>query len=1040
MSARGSSRFKITKANESKKRFKEENEGDVISNHEVNVNIQDEGKEHTCISSLESPNITFKTPSPDLSSYDGNLALYVDDINQRGKIQNFIRTVSSYSAAIPAPDCNSDVESKPEVAKLGTLVGVYLPCIQNILGVILFIRLSWIVGTAGIMQSFFIVFTCCCCTMLTAISMSAIATNGVVPAGGSYFMISRSLGPEFGGAVGVLFYLGTSFASSMYILGAVEILLTYIAPSLSLFGDIQSTDGSISTAMLNNMRVYGSILVVLMGGLVFIGVKYVNKCASLFLACVLLSIAAIFIGFFSIHARTSPSVCYVGNHLLSQSSYDTCNKNDSVLVQLYQSDSSASDFFNMSSVHEKTAIPGITSGLFSDNVPSYYRGSGDITRGREGFSGEVVADMTTSFTTLLAIFFPSVTGIMAGSNRSGNLQNAQYSIPRGTIAAILTTSTLYLLSVLFLGATVNSDVLRDKFGDSIGGAMIVSKLAWPNEWVILIGSLLSTIGAGLQSLTGAPRLLQAISNDGIIPFLRVFSTVSKDGEPKRALLITLFISEIGVLIANLDSVAPIITMFFLMCYGFVNFACALQSLLRLPNWRPRFRFYHWLLSVLGVCLCFALMIISSWYYALVAIFLAGFLYKYIEYQGAQKEWGDGLSGLALSAARFGLLRLQGTHVHTKNWRPQLLVLCGTGQFAHRLCDESKKLISIASQLKTGRGLTVVGAVAEISYLESTLEVDELEEEIKDEMEQMKVKGFHTVVASPHLMDGMACLIQATGLGGLKPNTVMVSWPHDWKNNPRWQSFIHSVRMTSQMKRALVVVKNADLFPDLTCREEGNIDIWWIVHDGGLMLLMMFLLRQHKVWRKCNLRLFTVAQINDNSIQIKKDLSSLIYNLRIHAEIEVIELNDSDISAYTYERTLKAEERKQMVNKMKLSRSESKKEAQLIFDKGHRPRHQPHNGTEHVDSIRENAAAASASDTPNLPNEDNVRKMDTAVKINKLVLEKSSTSRLVMINLPKPPRHGIKEFIYMEFIEVLTEGLQRVFLVRGGGHEVVTIYS
>lgn len=62
-------------------------------------------------------------------------------------------------------------------------------------------------------------------TFLTAISMSAIATNGVVPGGGSYFMISRSLGPEFGGAVGVLFYLGTSVASSMYIIGSVEILV-----------------------------------------------------------------------------------------------------------------------------------------------------------------------------------------------------------------------------------------------------------------------------------------------------------------------------------------------------------------------------------------------------------------------------------------------------------------------------------------------------------------------------------------------------------------------------------------------------------------------------------------------------------------------------------------------------------------------------------------------------------------------------------------------------------------------------------------------
>jgi len=70
----------------------------------------------------------------------------------------------------------------------------------------------------------------------------------------------------------------------------------------------------------------------------------------------------------------------------------------------------------------------------------------------------------------------------------------------------------------------------------------------------------------------------------------------------------------------------------------------------------------------------------------------------------------------------------------------------------------------------------------------------------------------------------------------------------------------SIRVVSEMKRAVIVTKKPEEFPDLNCRETGNIDIWWIVHDGGLMLLMMFLLKQHKVWRRCNLRLFTIARI------------------------------------------------------------------------------------------------------------------------------------------------------------------------------------
>lgn len=160
-----------------------------------------------------------------MSGYETNLYLYSEELEDRPRVSTFISSLANYSNTIPP--ASNDPEARPTAgaARMGTLIGVYLPCIQNIFGVILFIRLTWVVGTAGAIQGFLIVFTCCCVTMLTAISMSAIATNGVVPGGGSYFMISRSIGPEFGGAVGMLFYTGTTLAGAMYIVGAVEILL-----------------------------------------------------------------------------------------------------------------------------------------------------------------------------------------------------------------------------------------------------------------------------------------------------------------------------------------------------------------------------------------------------------------------------------------------------------------------------------------------------------------------------------------------------------------------------------------------------------------------------------------------------------------------------------------------------------------------------------------------------------------------------------------------------------------------------------------------
>lgn len=247
---------------------------------------------------------------------------------------------------------------------------------------------------------------------------------------------------------------------------------------------------------------------------------------------------------------------------------------------------------------------------------------------------------------------------MAGSNRSGDLKDAQKSIPIGTICAILTTSTVYLSSVILFAGTVDPLLLRDKFGASVGGKLVVANMAWPNEWVILIGSLLSTIGAGLQSLTGAPRLLQAIgedmvlkyyisvlclfesnpdfcfpAKDGIIPFLEPVSVSSARGEPIRALIVTLLICQCGVLLGNVDYLAPLLSMFFLMCYGFVNLACAVQTLLKTPNWRPRFKYYHWVGSFVGLTLCITVMFMTSWYYALLAMGIAGLIYKYIEYRG-----------------------------------------------------------------------------------------------------------------------------------------------------------------------------------------------------------------------------------------------------------------------------------------------------------------------------------------------------------------------------------------------------------------------
>ncbi|XP_077166761.1 solute carrier family 12 member 7 isoform X6 [Paroedura picta] len=1058
--------------------------------------------------------------------YEGkNMALFEEEMDSNPMVSSLLNKLANYTNVTQGVvEHEEDEDSKRKEIKaprMGTFIGVYLPCLQNILGVILFLRLTWIVGTAGVLESFIIVFICCAGTMLTAISMSAIATNGVVPAGGSYYMISRSLGPEFGGAVGLCFYLGTTFAGAMYILGTIEILLKYISPNAAIFKAEEKTD--VEEAMLNNMRVYGTCTVALMAIVVFVGVKYVNKLALVFLACVILSIIAIYAGVIKT-AFDPPDfpICLLGNRTLSRQKDFPCAKyavrgNTTVVTELWDlfcdgasPNATCNEYFNQNNVTQIQGIPGVASRVLIDNLWSVYGDKGSIVEKQNQPSAPVpdeakdldlpyvFSDIMTYFTMLVGIYFPSVTGIMAGSNRSGDLRDAQKSIPTGTILAISTTSFIYLSCIILFGACIEGVVLRDKFGEGVNGNLVIGILAWPSPWVIVIGSFFSTCGAGLQSLTGAPRLLQAIARDGIIPFLQVFGHGKANGEPTWALLLTAFICEIGILIASLDSVAPILSMFFLMCYLFVNLACAVQTLLRTPNWRPRFKYYHWTLSFLGMTLCLALMFICSWYYALIAMLIAGCIYKYIEYRGAEKEWGDGIRGLSLNAARYALLRVEQGPPHTKNWRPQVLVLLNLDS---EQLVKHPRLLSFTSQLKAGKGLTIVGSVLPGVYLDKYAEAQKAEENIRSLMGVERTKGFCQIVVSSTVRDGISHLIQSAGLGGMKHNTVLMAWPQSWRqtDNPfSWKNFVDTVRETTAAQQALLVAKNIDLFPKNQERfSEGNIDVWWIVHDGGMLMLLPFLLRHHKVWRKCKMRIFTVAQMDDNSIQMKKDLQMFLYHLRLNAEVEVVEMFENDISAFTYEKTLVMEQRSQMLKQMQLSKNEREREIQSITDgsrgsvrRKSRPSLPclgqanllPHGPPEDEAQLIHDRNTAShttggaksltAITTPEKiqmtwtkekfisekhknkeacmtgykdifsmkPNQSNVRRMHTAVKLNGVVLNKSQHAQLVLLNMPGPPRNRQGDENYMEFLEVLTEGLNRILLVRGGGREVITIYS
>ena len=379
--------------------------------------------------------------------------------------------------------------------KLGTVFGVFLPCVQNIMGVILFLRLPWIAAQAGCFLASAIVLLCALSTLLTALSMSAIVTNGRVPAGGPYFLVSRNVGAEFGGAIGLLFYFGTSVATSLYVLGAVEAFQQgFVVPKGSLFAFDTQALALALTAFLTVV--------------VFVGVKYVNMASTAFLACVLLSILAILVGLITFGATNWRH----GSHISGCTSKT----------------SSSTPEFNCK----------LEGGSLANTLHPDWASGWDFGR-------------------LLALFYPSVTGIMAGANRSDVLKTPSTSIPLGTLSAIGLTTTIYLMFVWMFGAFVSHEALQ-----ASNNIIVTASVAWPTPILVNVGIIMSCVGAALQTLCGAPRLLAAIAQDRLLPVLTHFETPAGT-EPRRALIATWFVASLPCLLGDLDAVTPIVTLCFL---------------------------------------------------------------------------------------------------------------------------------------------------------------------------------------------------------------------------------------------------------------------------------------------------------------------------------------------------------------------------------------------------------------------------------------------------------------------------------------------
>eukprot|EP00397_Hematodinium_sp_SG-2012_P000654 GEMP01000655.1.p1 GENE.GEMP01000655.1~~GEMP01000655.1.p1 ORF type:complete len:1164 (+),score=229.63 GEMP01000655.1:211-3702(+) len=771
----------------------------------------------------------------------------------------------------------SEAIDADSTSKQGTVMGVVFPCMANILGVLLFLRGPWIVGLAGIGEALLIVAVCCTCTFITALSLAAVSTNGKIKGGGSYFLISRSLGPSIGAGVGLCFFFANAIGAAMYVIGTVE-AWTIAQPTAVFFdNDLQPT---------NNIRLMGFLILVCSVLFVGVGVKIVSRLATFFLMIVLLVILFMYIGCF---LGFSDGLSRANNIQIPSEYFEKVfpNKDESQIMEEKKGilGPGGLDLRNNSVLAASFTGPSIK------NIKANW---GSDYKAAQQFAFEQHPPNFHSFTDLLAIWFPACTGIMAGSNRSAELRNPAKSIPVGTLTAQIVTTIIYLSFMFLFGACVGREyLLNDSF--------FAATAAWPALEVVTYGVIFSTIGAGLQSLMSASRLLAAIAEDQTLPFLNF---VKQDTTGRKGLALAAVICLIAIMAGEINIVAPIITMFFLMCYFCVNATCFLLGFFGDANWRPTFRFYHWSVALFGMCLCAVLMFLISWYKALIALAFASLIMFYSSKNSHEINWGDGFRGLRHQLARNLLMRAsERGQQHTKNWRPQVLVLTGMtpDNDEEGLVIHDMNLIHFASQLKHGHGLCIVGGIVDApdlgqgSFLScmSTSHIRNWSTVVQQSLREIGIDGFAEILYTSQRTEGIMTLIQTAGLGALVPNCVLVSWPFSWVvNADARRRFIQTIQVCTIFQKTVIMAKEGHKFALNSDVMRGTIDVWWVVSDGGILLLLPILLVRHKVWKHCKIRLYAaIDDINDDPDLIRKELHHYCNEHRIQKiEIHIVAMD------------------------------------------------------------------------------------------------------------------------------------------------------
>ncbi|XP_063680874.1 solute carrier family 12 member 2-like isoform X2 [Bolinopsis microptera] len=912
--------------------------------------------------------------------------------------------------AAETPKIKTELGDGPSALKLGWIQGVLVRCLLNIWGVMLFIRISWVVGNAGVACGLGVVLLSAVVTSVTSISLAAICTNGEVKGGGAYYLISRSLGPEFGGAIGIVFSIANAIAVAMYIVGFAETLceVLRVEAGFTIFGDDPSL-------YQHDMRIWGLVTLVLLFGISMAGMAWESKAQIVLLFLLMAAMINFIVGTF-IRSDAKTAEGFYGYN-----------------VEILK--------FNM--------------------MPHYQEGE--------------------NFFTVFSVFFPAATGIMAGANISGDLKNPSEAIPKGTLIAVILSTITYCIFALqagattILGATGNISQMAEFPSNLTAASQCIfdgelmlegdcpygllnsfSAMSMMSGYkhIITIGIFAATLSSALASLVSAPKVFQAVCKDKLFPYIGWFAKgYGSNNEPWRAYALALLIAAAFVCIAELNAIAPIITNFFLISYTLINYSCFEASFSNSPGWRPSYKYYNTWVSLFGSLLCAAVMFITSWWTALITVVIIYALYRYIQYRKPAVNWGSSKQALKYNYALDLIHEVSGLSYHVKNFRPQFLVLTGAP-------SSRPRLVNLMSDISKGYGVMICGHIIRNKY-----KVDQYMSE-NHLLIANKIKAFHVPVAAPSFRIGVKNLLQTNGLGVIKANTLILGYKHSWNEQTAEQveeyvgiikdAFDHHFAVgvlrnsskldvknlpeddttlfdetgdglvsTAQSKDNLEPEEgaatkdskpssvnesldkksqksgNEDLemavvdpespssdtsfdnhrFTDL--KPKGTIDVYWLSDDGGLSILIPYLLSQSKYWSQTSLRVFAYGKAGEMGHE-KVRMATLLHKFRIEfASVEIVVGLDDEPSQESIDDYMK---------------------------------YKPAEEAEQIDA-----------------------KTKQYIRMGELLRDKTTEdTQLIVLTLPVP-RDSTPPQKYMSWLEVMSNNLPPILMLRGNQQDALTFY-